>query len=655
MAEPALRLWLRYAEREGAVYEEADDQVLVLLPERMQSALGLAEEVAVTAEPDVARHDGALLLIPGHPAVDSVAAAVLEEGDVGWAQLAWPTSVPPSPATLQARARERFGVDHGRMDAAGEPAAVYLPVLRLGALLSYSVSLDHRFREQEEVWVDGQTGIAVEEEVRRSLEVWPRAGAVDLSRSCLVPDLGAAVTGADAVLRSRAGARLEAFARQADDARRDQLDRADSYFEAALASITQRRATAAPERQGVLDAQADATRAERARRRAEIEETFRATYDLTPYRAHLLAVPALVLPVDVRRGNRTFPFSLTWILPAATFADPRCPHCLSGQVLVAGRSRLGCRACLPPSPATAVPSPAPPPPPVASAAPQPLRGPEGPVEEPSTVPAAPRRAPTGPSSPGRPPRPASKRVTPRADRTGGRHLSRVGERLAVDLWRAVGDLERWPRKAVEVQSPLAAAYRLYGPPGPAFAIGVSPDTRPRCVSAATLDHDPRLPEATTGVVAAGGLPHLYTLRWRLEGGKPVVAEVLPFAAAQAHTLPPDSRMSRLVAHRLFAEAPRPPVELDPVAAAVWADHLPAAGLPLVLRALAAWWRVRADVADPLPEPAGLVAAGVVSLVAAHAGRRRLSPAAATGADPAVVAALAARLQPLLRLSRERPW
>jgi len=517
IAEPALRFWLRYAEREGAAYEEADDQALVLLPERMQSAFGLPEEVAVTAEPDVARDDGALLLIPGHPAVDAVAAAVLEEGDVGWEQLAWPTSVPPSAAALEARARGRFGVDHGRIDAVGEAVAVYLPVLRLGALVTYGLSLDHRFREREEAWVDARTGVAVEEEVRRSLEAWPRAAALDRSRSCLLPTIGPALAGADDVLRRRADARLQALARQADDARRDQLGRAEAYFEAALASIAQRRATAAPERQGLLDAQADATRAERGRRLAEIEETFRAAYELTPFRAHLLAVPALCLAVDVRRGRTTFPCSLTWVLPAATFADLRCPHCGADQTLVAGRERLGCRACLRPPPVAAVPSPTPaaPTPPEQ---PRPVGATDGrTVERASPVPTTARptttRSPAGPT-PGQ----ASKRVTPRADRSSGKHLLKVGDRLAFDLWRVVGDLERWPRKGVEARSPLAAAYRLYGPPGPAYAIGVSPDTWPRCRSAATLDHDARFPEATTGVVAAGGLPHLYTLRWRLEGG-----------------------------------------------------------------------------------------------------------------------------------------
>lgn len=351
ITEPALRFWLHYAEREGAVHDQGDP-ALVLLPDGLQAAFGLPEELAVTAEPDVARDDGALLLIPGHPAVDGAAAAILEEGDVGWAQLCWPSSLPPSSSVLEARARQSFQVDHGRIDAAGEAASVYVPVLRVGALVAHGVSLDHRFREREEVWVDARDGSVLDETARRRLETWPRAATADASRSCLVPDLAQALARADDALRARADARLGALARQAAGERTDQLDRADAYFEAALASIDSRRATASPERRALLDAQAESTRSERARRLAEIDETFTATCTVTPFRSHLLLVPALCLPVAVRRGPRSFPCSFTWLLPLAAFARCPCPHCGAGRVLVAGRERLGCRACLPrPAPA----------------------------------------------------------------------------------------------------------------------------------------------------------------------------------------------------------------------------------------------------------------------------------------------------------------
>ncbi len=47
------------------------------------SAAELPEEVAVTSDPDVAREDGAVLLISGHPALEGAAAGALEAGDVG--------------------------------------------------------------------------------------------------------------------------------------------------------------------------------------------------------------------------------------------------------------------------------------------------------------------------------------------------------------------------------------------------------------------------------------------------------------------------------------------------------------------------------------------------------------------------------------------
>lgn len=647
IADPALRFWLRYADREGAVYEEGDP-ALVLLPGTLRAASGLPEEVAVTAAPDVARDDGALLLISGHPLVDSAVAAVLEEGDTGWVQLAWPASQPPATAALEARAREWFMIDHGRIDAAGEAASVYVPVLRIGALVNYEVSLDRRFREREEVWVDARTGFVIDDGLRQTIQSWPRAAAPDRSRPCLVPDFDRALAQADACLHTRADARLRALAAQAEGDRRDQLRRTEAYFDATLASIAQRREAAAPERHPMLDAQAEATRQERVRRLAEIDETYRATSTLTPFRAHLLLVPALFLPVRVRRGHRSFALSFTWVLPAATFAPCPCPCCGAREPLVAGRERLGCRSCLPAAP-LAGPVPVAVPAPAAGAAASPPT-----TASRSSAPAVP--ATNGQATPAQPrPRPRasarSKRVTPRAVLTGEEHLCRVGDKLAADFWRIVGDLERWPRRSVEPSSPLAALYRLYGPLGPAFALGASDEYLPHCIASATTASDAELPVATAGLVSAGGLPYPFTLRWRLEGGKPLVAEVIPLAAAQATTLPPDSRLGRWAMRRLFADAPPPPVPLDPVAAALWNDHVAIAGLPVILRALAAWWRAEPHLGPPEATDAGATAAALLSLVGPRAGRRHL---AALG-QPSDIAAVAQRLQAILRLSRVRPW
>ena len=54
----------------------------------------------------------ATLLIPGHPAIERAAAAVLAQGDAGHAFLPWPTSRTPARSTLEAYARERVPVEH---------------------------------------------------------------------------------------------------------------------------------------------------------------------------------------------------------------------------------------------------------------------------------------------------------------------------------------------------------------------------------------------------------------------------------------------------------------------------------------------------------------------------------------------------------------
>ena len=73
--EPALSFWLGYAEQEGALVEDHGDHALVLLPDPLQEESGLPEEITVTSHPDIAREDGAVLLIAGHPAVERAAGA----------------------------------------------------------------------------------------------------------------------------------------------------------------------------------------------------------------------------------------------------------------------------------------------------------------------------------------------------------------------------------------------------------------------------------------------------------------------------------------------------------------------------------------------------------------------------------------------------
>lgn len=655
-ADPAVQFWLRYVEAEGGLHEDAGDKVLVMLPGALQAALDLPEEVAVTADPEVAREDGALLLLPGHPVLDHAATRVLDQGDGGFAWLAWPEAAAPAPAVLLERARERFDVDHGRIDREGHPAQVYLPVVRVGALVSYTAGVGEHFQEREEVWVDARTGLLLDEGLARAVASVPRLEFPDAPHRALAPDLGVAIAGAHAGIEDRALARREALARQAQGPLREESARTDAYYEAALAALAKRRAQAPPDRQRLLDAQAEATRVERARRQAEITEKFRPSHHAHPFRLHLLLVPALELPVQVRRGATAYPFTFTWVLPRAGFTDIRCPHCGAADRLVAGRDRLGCRACLG-RPAVGAPSPAPLPPVGASAevasskpAPQP---PPAPTQ---TVPAKPPRRPVpGSALPARKP---GRSPTAAADRDRDR-VRRVASKLPTRFWEAVASGERWPRKQVAAGSPLSVLYRLYGAEGPACGVGILPGQSWRLarIRMMTAGQDSGRVEATSGTVELDdGSSYPYTLRWLLEGGKAVVEEVLPFRDAGGPLVLPHRALHPAIAERLYDDVPGTPVQLDPVAAAIWDAGPRHLGLPLAVRCLAAWWRLQDPPGSASHAPAALAAA-LATLTGRCAGAWHPVEAAvgALGADPAEVTTAAEELQPRLRLSAAQPW
>ncbi len=347
--EPALSFWLRYAEREGALVEDEGDHALVLLPEALRQDSGLPEEATVTANPDVAREDGATLLIAGHPEVERAAAAVLAEGDTGYGYLPWPAARPPTRSTLEARARELVSVEHGRIDAAGEPVAVYLPLLRVGAMVIYAASLALRFHEQEEVWVDARTGTALSERLVSTVRGRALLPVPDGARRRLEADLTAAIPAAHRQLEEGARRREASLASHARRALDTELARANAYYASALESIARRRSNAPPDRVRLLDAQAEATRAERDRRCREIADEHRPRHELRPFRLRLEHLPAFVLAVEVRRGTRRFGFELTWVPGAGEFAPARCPACDAHEPLVATRERLGCQACTAPS------------------------------------------------------------------------------------------------------------------------------------------------------------------------------------------------------------------------------------------------------------------------------------------------------------------
>lgn len=660
--EPGLRFWLRYAERAGGLVEDAGDQAVAVLPASLQREGGLGEEVVVTSDPDTAGDEGAVLLIPGHPALERAAASVLEHGDAGRSYLAWPRSAPPRASELERGARERFHVEHGRIDAAGEPRPVYLPLLRVGAMVSYAASLTHRFQEQEEVWVDARTGLGVPERTLGALAGQPRQPEPDTTRAALDAHLSPALRSAHALLEGRAKARQAALLVQARQALECELDRTDAYYWGALESIERRRESAAPERARLLESQAEATRAEHARRRREIEEEFQATYEIRPFRLHLILVPAYVVPVDVRRGARAFPLELFSLCTGRgrLFAELRCPHCAGGSNLVAGRERLGCRSCLgkPPAGEASVPgtgdherggsgkgSVG-----VGLAPPERCdrRGPEPEAKPPARSDRRGRRAEPPPAS-----RRAGRERTPRAS-AGSDRVASIGGKLATSFWQTVAAGERWPKRKVVRDSPLGALYRLYGVDGPLCALGVAPGEWPTDVTSRTFPHTQGHMELTPGALRVGGRSYPYALHWRLEGGKPVVGEVMPGPhPAVLGPSSPDAAEAE-VAARLHEGAPAAAIELDPVAAVLWRTELAETGLPFAVRCLATWWRV--ERYRP-PHPTAAVAAAVATAVAKATGLRR-PPAHASAiyaTSPESVGRAALDLRTHLSLDRNRGW
>ncbi len=688
--EPALGFWLRYAEREGALVEDAGEQALLVLPQALQRAAGLPEEVTVTADPDVAEQDGAVLMIAGHPALERAAGAVLAEGDSGRAYLPWPASRPPARTTLQARARELVAVEHGRIDAAGEPAAAYAPLLRAGAMIDYAASLTLRFQEQEEVWVDARTGVALSTSALASVRGRALLGQPEQREQVLPADLPLALAGAHEQLGRRAGERLQALAAHARRSLAAELQRAEAYYDAALQSIARRRETAPAERRRMLDAQAQATQTERARRRREIEEQFAARHDIRPFRLHLVHVPAFVLPIDVRRGAHRFPFALVWLAGAGEFAPARCPACGAAQELVAGRDRLGCASCvpratqrrapaLPPLPASAQKPETAPSPPHAPGSPA------GPVLDPVPAPvppsdtrgASPREPGTSPREPGAPagspepkrapaaksrvagrrpppaPPSAALRARAAAPRRSGEAIERTGNKLAFALWQQLADGEHAWRKKLQRDSPLRALHRVYGRAAPLYAVGIPPGVYPTEVTSSTYPARPGFPQLTAGEARTGEDTYRYTVLWSLRDGRPAIGELMP--APHPLVFPPAHGDTAALFARLHGHAPEPLTELDAVAELLWRVELPSAGLPFTARCLATWWRVQ-SAATPTDQPAVLAAAVAAAVTRAAAlARRRTNTPASYDADPQAVSALTRRLGAALRLDGARGW
>lgn len=339
-----LDFWLRYVEASGGLAEYGGDTTLVMLPTSLQTMLELPEVLQVTADPDVAREDGATFLSAGHPALGRSADEVLAMGDVAAMGVPVVATPPPPAEHLQAMARDQFIVDHGRIDAAGAPTRSVRAILRVGALVDYTLSSDDHYQECAECWVDVASQRQLPSHVSMKLAALPTVPA-DVSPS--LTSLTEAIGCADRVIEQCAQRRRSELGDDIDKARDAELERVEAYYRDALATIERRRAQAPADRRELLDARADGVRNERARRIGETREKYQASHQVRPYRLHLYEVPVWRLAVDVRRGDRRYPLTLDWLIPLSRFADIACPHCGADERLVATKTRLGCAGCVP--------------------------------------------------------------------------------------------------------------------------------------------------------------------------------------------------------------------------------------------------------------------------------------------------------------------
>lgn len=629
-----LGFWLRYVEASGGLTECGGDTALVMLPPTLQTTLELPEELHVTADPDVAREDGAMLLSAGHPALSRCADEVLGAGDVAVLSVPVLATPPPAAEQLQAAARDQFAVEHGRIDASGAPTRSVHAILRVGALVDYTLSSDDHYQECAECWVDVPSQRQLSAQVSAKLaglSTVPKDGAP------LLTGLSAAIRRADRVIRRCAERRRSELGDDVGKARDAELDRIEAYYRDALATLERRRAQAPADRRELLDARAESVRNERARRLEESRQKYQASQAIRPYRLHLYEVPVWRLPVDVRRGDRRYPLALDWLIPLSRFADIACPHCGADERLVATKARLGCAECVPVARPTVRPAPG--------------------STRPSAKPAAKREQVVTPPPTPRP-TPAPHRPVERADSCPRPpKLANLGDKLVRKTWDAVVCNDRRLARMCAPDSPAAASIRLYGPSGAAWAIGLPPTEDVVAFTAQTTTASSGVRHASTGYAeTAAGRRFPFLIRWQVVASAGQIDEILPYD--WPFEWAPLRRWVTGPGRAGVQAPPQPRIPLGPVGESLWGSVVPVFGLPAVLRCLAALWRLPDESVFVGMHGPAVLAAGIERLVCLRANLttgRFAEVAAAYRVEEAAVRAADADLQKCLRLGPERWW
>ncbi len=241
-------------------------------------------------------------------------------------------------------------------------------------------------------------------------------------------------------------------------------------------------------------------------------------------------------------------------------------------------------------------------------------------------------------------------------------MRKAGEKLAATLWQAVASGDRRLGRCYAPQSPADALHQLYRAAGPMYLLtSGDPDLRSFSSSASEpLRADPTR-FRITGELQTGRHAHPYHLVWRFHDGRALVEELTPYPSAPWPYLP--AARAGAMAAILFGRPrpdgpPEPPVNLDPVARALWDRTLPATDLTVLLRCLAAWWRLPDQAGPRSRHGHGAVAAALHRAVLYRAGAAQSTYAAAAdayGLEPAVVRAAGNDLQPRPKLSATQVW
>ncbi|MGH3167474.1 MAG: hypothetical protein ACRDN0_16485, partial [Trebonia sp.] len=460
-------------------------------------------------------------------------------------------------------------------------------------------------------------------------------------------DVWPAVAEAHRLIDAAALSRRAELAVGVNNVYRAERARAVSYYADAIAGIEKRLVTAPADRKAVLEERLRATREEEARRLAEVTEKYSASHAIRPYRLHALEVPALRLSADVRRGNRRYPMTFDWLLPAGAFAPVRCPSCGSEAPLVAGKQNLGCETCLPPRSQPAAPGTQDTPAATTTQAAKPAAGsqpePEPKPSAKATAKATAKAAPVKPT------------VPPRAKQVSKRRLLSP-EQLAERLWTEIAKGHTGNASPVLAPgSPAEVLYEVLGPPGLTQVIGFPPDVPPYRYTTG----DYQLPGATSVLVAGtliGGDDSQH--HYFLGGADGLVAEVLPCPVYQ------DGRLSTGYwwgnvgdPHWRPSRVPRD-ADIDPVGGILLGTGPSWHGLCVAARSVAAWERIAGSHERILDgRPPRVVAAAIDRLVAYRAGGRGTfaDAAAVYRVDETAVRSADRIVRLTLALAPGRPW